>query len=932
LNEASIGEHALTEATAAAQTFADGPGFVRAEDAAVHDTRLFEVLDRARNGELDDMDRLVGAVRQLVDETSIDGLAADADRARDSVVAAYLLGDSAPSAEFAQKLVRGHALATAVLSGSATPEQLDAIVRGPMALPDAVLLLRDRAALPPTPPSAERRARELADQINTLATRRQHLTDTLQEVGFHAEDELVLSELGEQTPLSSLYHTLGQLPQPAPGLAASPRVPLEAPAPPLALSPLLRASAGRNVVLSTNAIELLPQHVVQTLTSLQLEPGATTLAEIHNVVAQEHAAVGQQLMELAGQFANVKGSAFADVGPAAHVFDPAWRLDPVDEPDSPAPVSVTPPTTHSAIKALGVADLLLVRTHISHYERGEVAALENVLTHEKLTHTLRRLDTTDTTTTDDTETTDLRSQAQTVADTNSGHTTVQAVGPGVGPVAAEGPSSFAKTVTDQVSSSTSNRTRRLAVQRVLREREETFEHLLDNTAVDATAYGVYQWLDRVYAAQVFNYGSRLLYDIIVPEPAALFREALARPRSGLPLPKRPARFTLAPTSLSIDNWAYYVSGHHASGVDAPPAAEQIVAENFGGRSKDSFSTDAVTNSFVIAETRSTRLPKGYRAARYNVTIQASGYASGYVRVIIGRKFVNINSANGTYVRSGKLDLETETLPVGWLVDSDGVNFGIQTVAVGVEIICERTDELFTAWQVKAHGAILDANQRRFQDYEERVANRDATARIFVQSLSAARKVAITLTEVKRAALSMLTAQNFSGFNLIQNDPLGFPFPAATAGAFSAYIRFFEQAVEWDHLAYAFFPYFWGAQSSWVSKLLSAEGDAQFASFLNSGAARVVLPIRRNYEAAFERFLNTGTTPTTAELLDVGSPLWVTLVDELRQQQAEDGLETPVDEPWQFRIASDLIRARADAKLPKWTLAAGEWHDEADPDS
>ena len=131
-----------------------------------------------------------------------------------------------------------------------------------------------------------------------------------------------------------------------------------------------------------------------------------------------------------------------------------------------------------------MADLLLVRTHISHYERGELAALENVLAHEKLTHTLRRLDTTDTTTTDDTETTDLRSQAQTVADTNSGHTTVQAVGPGVGPVAAEGPSSFAKTVTDQVSSSTSNRTRRLAVQRVLREREETFEHLLDNTAVE----------------------------------------------------------------------------------------------------------------------------------------------------------------------------------------------------------------------------------------------------------------------------------------------------------------------------------------------------------------------------------------------------------------------------------------------------------------
>jgi hypothetical protein len=88
-------------------------------------------------------------------------------------------------------------------------------------------------------------------------------------------------------------------------------------------------------------------------------------------------------------------------------------------------------------------------------------------------------------------------------------------------------------------------------------------------------------------------------------------------------------------------------------------------------------------------------------------------------------------------------------------------------------------------------------------------------------------------------------------------------------------------------------------------------------------------------------LNTGTTPTTAELLDVGSPLGVSLVDELRHQGNEDGQETPVDEPWQFRIASELIRARADGKMPKfghedeigwdsWTLAQGEWHDAADP--
>ena len=185
--------------------------------------------------------------------------------------------------------------------------------------------------------------------------------------------------------------------------------------------------------------------------------------------------------------------------------------------------------------------------------------------------------------------------------------------------------------------------------------------------------------------------------------------------------------------------------------------------------------------------------------------------------------------------------------------------------------------------------------------------------------------------MKRATLAVLTAQSFSGFTTTTTDPGGFPFPDPTAtAALSAYVRFFEQAVEWEHLAYAFFPYFWGAQSSWVSKLLAPETDPTFAGFLTSGAARVVLPIRPGYERAFERFLHTGTTPTTQQLLDVGSPLWVSLVDELRGQSSSDRTETPVGESWRFRLASDLVYARDDDAIPRWAFAQGQWQDSADP--
>lgn len=930
LSETSSGADPVAAATALAQDFV-AAHFVRRVDDLAHGARLMSVLERHRSETVPSLDQLKSEMQEALHGASPDVIVDELTRARDSVVARYLLADG-PKADVASRLVRAYSLAHAVITGAPSRDELALILHGPIALPDFLVRLRDSASTPTPPQSAEDAARQLVDQINTLAKRRQRLAETIEEVAFHAEDELVLSELGEQKSLTSLYRPAAsgesRAALNARAAGAVDKHPVQVTDVPDLTSPLLRASARRNVLFSSKAQNLLSDRVVETLRDLHLDPAATSVAEIHAQTLREHQQVGRQLMELSGKFAAVKDSVDATIQFLLH---PDWKLDPVDAPEVAPAVNVTAPTTHASVKPLGVADLLLVRAHISHYERAEVAAIENVLAHEKQTHTVRRLDTSETTTTADQESTDLRTQVQTLAEQDNGHTTVQAVGPGVGPLAAEGASSFAKSVTDQVTSTSTNRVRRLATERQLRESEDTLEHLFDNSTGNAGTYGVYQWLDKVYATQIFSYGSRLLYDIIVPEPASLFREALARPRSGLALPVKPAPFTLAPTKLTLDNWAYYVSGHHATGVDAPPQAEIVITEPFGGKCKDEFASDSATNTLIMAETRSTRIPKGYRAKRYRVVIQASGYDSGALSVLVGSKYFTIAPANGAFVRSGALDGETESLPVGITVDSDGVNWGVLTIAVGIEIICEASDELFSAWQVKAHNLILSANQRRFQEYEEAIASRNATARIFLQSLPAQRKVSIVKTEMKRAALEVLTAQSFAGFNAIKNDAMGFPFPdpSATTGL-SAYIRFFEQVIEWEHLAYAFYPYFWGAQTSWVSKLLAAENDVQFASFFASGAARVVLPIRRGYEAAFERFLNTGLTPTTQELLDVGSALWVSLVEELRHQTAEDWQETAVGEPWEFRIASDLVRARTDGSMPKWTLALGKWNDTPDP--
>src|SRR2546422_11319647 len=65
--------------------------------------------------------------------------------------------------------------------------------------------------------------------------------------------------------------------------------------------------------------------------------------------------------------------------------------------------------------------------------------------------------------------------------------------------------------------------------------EEAEEHGFDNTGTGKkNISGIYQWVNKVYEAQIFNYGQRLLFDLSVPEPAAFFFDVMAgKPKNSL---------------------------------------------------------------------------------------------------------------------------------------------------------------------------------------------------------------------------------------------------------------------------------------------------------------------------------------------------------------------------------------------------------------
>ena len=96
----------------------------------------------------------------------------------------------------------------------------------------------------------------------------------------------------------------------------------------------------------------------------------------------------------------------------------------------------------------------------------------------------------------------------------------------------------------------------------------------------------------------------------------------------------------------------------------------------------------------------------------------------------------------------------------------------------------------------------------------------------------------------------------------------------------------EQAFEWEIISYNYYPYYWGSRNDWGTMYQSENIDPLFRSFLRSGMARVVVTVRPGFEDAVQYYMVTGKIWNGGEVPVIGDPLYVSIVDELKEPQGE----------------------------------------------
>ena len=586
------------------------------------------------------------------------------------------------------------------------------------------------------------------------------------------------------------------------------------------------------------------------------------------------------------------------------------------------------------VRPIGVADLKVVQTQLYKYELGEVAHIENILQGETRKRTFRDLERQEViieqiqeTTkesekeTQTTERFELHQESSNVVQQDQanqiGVTASISYGPmGSGTLNASTSSSMSQAEANSQATTYAKDVMERALQRVIEktrtrkqvttivEHEDTTEHGFDNTTLGGggtnNITGVYRWLDKLYYNQVVNYGRRMMFEFIVPEPAAFYLfSKLAKPMSNEVIEAPPAFDITSFESITSENYDEYAVRFGATSVKPPPSSITTVSATK--------SVDPVGPEWTSWVEKLT-VPAGYVANSARISILLSPGSGNYISIAVG-----------TASPVTRYNYDTIDMPIPQTTGDIPINMRTFSnhYAVAVEIFCAPTAETFQQWQIDTYAALKTAYDQKVSEYNRWLREQQDAA--FISGNNPLLNRQVERKELKKHCIEFISGQRFESFDALRNNaaPYGYPeFSFADAATEGKYIQFFEQAFEWDQMTYLFYPYFWARKKEWVNILHRDENDPLFMNFLQAGAARVLIPVRNSYVKAVLHYLNTGGEIWNGEDVPApDDPLYVSIIDEIMEADGYFEGGEVVGEPWLSKVPTSLVYLQDGATLP-----------------
>jgi hypothetical protein len=412
----------------------------------------------------------------------------------------------------------------------------------------------------------------------------------------------------------------------------------------------------------------------------------------------------------------------------------------------------------------------------------------------------------------------------------------------------------AKEVVNKAVERTFDRVRKLRRLKVTEEiRELNVHELANSTAGGGTPTdlsGIYMWVEKIQRIELRHYGTRMMLEFHIPEPAV---SLLERRRGAKPTKKLPP-LDLSPADVAVTNYMCLAQRYGAYDVEPPPT--QYISVGWGWASVENEDDDQWAEDQFTAMVN---IPDGYKPVWAKVAwsgLQGPSEEFNFAFSIAGRS-QNMEHKVATY-DGVAFDLPWEgNWPNGVPVSGRVHGHWDSCMYVQVTLKCIRTSEAFDSWRLRTWESLragYELLERKLSTAQAADEGKEITASPVDNERPAAENRRIERGELQKWAIkSMRTVpQNFNAIEKVGDLQEVGPVPA---DAQAPIVRFFEDAFEWEHMTYFLYPYHWGRRASWPLHTNAKSTDPQFQAFLEAGAARLIVPVTPGFEAKVVAYLD-----------------------------------------------------------------------------
>lgn len=585
------------------------------------------------------------------------------------------------------------------------------------------------------------------------------------------------------------------------------------------------------------------------------------------------------------------------------------------------------------MKNIGIADYLKVEQSLQGYVEGEVAHIENVMARERREKSTKKTSKSEITTIEssDTEKEQLRDTSSTErfemqneisrALSESMDINASASVSGLNFSASGGFSSHnskeenikqsmtqAKEVTQKATDKIVSKIHKERTQKMIEEFEETNIHEFDNRKGDKHVVGVYRWVDKIYKNQIYNYGKRMMFEFMIPEPAKLHSLGMKMIKNAENLllkpidPRESAVHKLENfSSLSDDTkLKYWLSKYNIEVENEIKSDTMYVGKAFSFRAGDVIDDryERYGDSFEL------EIEDGYETVSASAMWTESWDSPSFdtVKITVGNKRVLTADVDVFGFR--------KSVPISYSA------MGHLCGSLSLKIMLRLTEDEKARQRQKLFTKIITAYENEKKKYEQSLASiKEKGAEIIGSNPGYYRQIENTI--LKRNCISYMIDQNaqadltfgknrYYQTNNSVEDFLNTEIKLdENLDKYGAFVKFMEQAFEWEIMSYYFYPYYWGNRARWSELYQFDDNDPTFKAFMQSGMARVIVTVRPGFEDAVRHFLSTGQIWNGGEVPVIDDPMFLSIVDEMRKTEGEK-----YGKAWPSRVPTALTILQA----------------------